>query len=374
MIRHLLVTNDFPPKHGGIQSYLWELWRRLPPDDVTVLTTPYTRAAEWDADQSFHIVRTKSKVLLPTPRLARHIDAVADDVGAALVLLDPALPLGLVGPHLRHPYGLVLHGAEVTVPGRLPVTRLALRRVLRGAKVVICAGGYPLAEAERAAGCPLPATNIPPGVDVERFHPLSADERSDTRRQFGLPTDAPVVLGISRLVPRKGFDTLLRACGRLAGDGHDFVVAIAGQGRDRDRLERIATEVGAPARFLGRVDDDALPALYGASDVFAMLCRNRWAGLEQEGFGIVFLEAAAAGVPRWRAPAGERPKRSPTASRGSSSTPRTMSTPSLTLKTLLDDDAVRGRMGATARRRAVADFSYDVLVARLQTALDGVGG
>ena len=376
VIRHLLVTNDFPPKHGGIQSYLWELWRRLPPDDVTVLTTPYPGAAEWDADQPFRIVRTKSKVLLPTPALARRIDDLADEVGAALVLLDPALPLGLVGPHLRHPYGLVLHGAEVTVPGRLPITRLALRRVLRGAKVVICAGGYPLAEAERAAGRALPATNIPPGVDVERFRPLSADERSATRTQFGLPTDAPVVLGISRLVPRKGFDTLLRACGRLASHGRELVVAIAGGGRDRDRLERIATEVGAPARFLGRVDDDSLPALYGAADVFAMLSAATVGPASSRRASASCSSKPPPPVcPRWRAPAGERPRRSPTASRGSSSTRLTMSMPSLARSRRCS--TTMRRAPAWARRpgeRAVAEFSYDVLVARLQTALDGVGG
>jgi phosphatidylinositol alpha-1,6-mannosyltransferase len=375
VIRHLLVTNDFPPKHGGIQSYLWELWRRLPHDDVTVLTTAHPGAAAWDAEQPFRVVRTTAKVLLPTPKLARHIDELADDLGAALVLLDPALPLGLVGPHLRHRYGLVLHGAEVTVPGRLPVTHFALRRVLRGAKVVICAGGYPLAEAERAAGRTLPATNIPPGVDVERFRPLNADERSETRRKFGLPIDVPVVLGLSRLVPRKGFDTLLRASGRLAGNGRDFVVAIGGHGRDRDRLERIATEVGAPVRFLGRVDDDALPALYGASDVFAMLCRNRWAGLEQEGFGIVFVEAAAAGVP---AVAGASGGAAEAVADGESGfvmdPPDDVDAVAHALKSLLDDDAARARMGSTARDRAVAEFSYDVLVARLQAALDAVGG
>jgi phosphatidylinositol alpha-1,6-mannosyltransferase len=164
VIRHLLVTNDFPPKHGGIQSYLWELWRRLPPDDVTVLTTPYPEAAAWDAQQSFRVVRTTAKVLLPTPALRRRIDDLAVEVDASLVVLDPALPLGLLGPQLRHPYGLVLHGAEVTVPGRLPLAQLALRRVLRGAQLVICAGGYPQAEAERAAGRALPAVKVPPGV------------------------------------------------------------------------------------------------------------------------------------------------------------------------------------------------------------------
>ena len=374
MIKHLLVTNDFPPKLGGIQSYLWEFWRRLPPTDVTVLTTRHEGATEWDAEQPYRVVRSRSRVLLPTPALGHQIDALADEVGAALVVLDPALPLGLVGPHLRHPYGLVVHGAEVTVPGRLPGTHFALRRVLRGAGVVISAGGYPLAEAERAAGRALPAVNIPPGVDVERFHPFNEADRVVTRDAHGLPADKPVVLGISRLVPRKGFDTLLRASGRLAGEGHELVVAIAGSGRDRGRLERIASEAHAPARFLGRVDDAALPSLYGAADVFAMLCRNRWAGLEQEGFGIVFLEAAAAGVPQVAGASGGAAEAVLDRETGLVVDPPDVDATARALASLLDDDARRVAMGARARERAVAEYSYDVLVARLQAALDGVGG
>jgi phosphatidylinositol alpha-1,6-mannosyltransferase len=375
VIKHLLVTNDFPPKVGGIQSYLWELWRRLPPDDVTVLTTRYAGADQWDDEQPYRVVRSRSRVLLPTPVLARHIDALADEVGAALVVLDPALPLGLLGPHLRHPYGLVVHGAEVTVPGRLPGTHFALQRVLRGAVVVISAGGYPLAEAERAAGSALPAVNIPPGVDVERFHPLTETERLATRDELGLPTDKPLVLGISRLVPRKGFDTLLRASGRLSSAGRELVVAIAGSGRDRARLERIAAEVHAPARFLGRVDDDALPALYGASDLFAMLCRNRWAGLEQEGFGIVFLEAAAAGVPQIAGASGGAAEAVLAGETGLVvDPPDDVDAAARAIAALLDDDVRRVGMAARARERAVTDYSYDVLVARLQAALDGVGG
>src|SRR5690606_12200475 len=137
--KHLLVTNDFPPKVGGIQSYLWELWRRLPADSFAVLTTPYRGALEWDAAQPFRVVRSPEPVLLPYPWLASRIDALADEVGADFVVIDPALPLGAIGPRLRHPYGVVLHGAEVTVPGRLPVSRSVLGRVLRGADLVIAA-------------------------------------------------------------------------------------------------------------------------------------------------------------------------------------------------------------------------------------------
>ena len=162
MSHHLLVTNDFPPKVGGIQSYLWELWRRLPGDDVTVLTTPHPDAAAWDARQPFRVERTAERVLLPTRALARRIDRLAAEVDARLVLLDPALPVGLVGPRLVRPYGVVLHGAEVAIPGRVPGARAVLGRVLRGAELVVAAGGYPAREGERAAGCPLPTVIVPP--------------------------------------------------------------------------------------------------------------------------------------------------------------------------------------------------------------------
>lgn len=374
MTRHLLVTNDFPPKHGGIQSYLWELWRRLPSDDTTVLTTSYPGAAEWDAAQTFRVERVKDKVLLPLPRVVRAVDALADEVGAAVVMLDPALPIGLIGPRLRRPYGVVLHGAEITVPGRIPGSHAALQRVLRGARVVVSAGGYPLAEAERAAGCALPATNVPPGVDVDRFRPLATAQRRDTRARLGIPPDGLVVLGLSRLVPRKGFDVLLRAAARLRESHPDLVVAVGGGGRDRARLERVANESNAPVQFLGRVDDDDLPDLFASADVFAMLCRNRWFGLEQEGFGIVFLEAAAAGVPALAGASGGAAEAVEDGVTGFVvDPPDELDAATAALRRLLDDAALRQRMGAAARTRAVEQFAYDVLAARLQAALDGVG-
>ncbi len=124
----LLVTNDFPPRTGGIESYLYELWRRLPPDDATVLTNRYRGTPEWDAAQPFRIVRTREPVLLPTPALARRIDALAREIAADVIFLDPWLPLGALGPSLRAaPYVVIVHGSEVTVPGRLPGSRARAR-------------------------------------------------------------------------------------------------------------------------------------------------------------------------------------------------------------------------------------------------------
>jgi len=369
-VSHLLVTNDFPPKLGGIQSYLWELWRRLDPATFTVLTTPYDGTAEWDAVQPFRVERTPERVLLPTPSLARRIDTLAAATGASLVVLDPALPVGLVGPRLARPYGLVLHGAEVTVPGRVPGGRALLGRVLRGASEVIAAGGYPAAEGERAAGRPLPVTVVPPGVDPTRFTPLDAEARAKARALFDLPATGRVVVSLSRLVPRKGMDVLIEAAAGLAPDRPDLVVAIGGAGRDRPRLERLIARTGAPVRLLGRVPDPDLPALYGAADVYAMVCRNRWAGLEQEGFGIVFLEAAACGVPQVAGASGGADEAVADGTTGVVvDTPGDVGAVTRALASLLDDPTRRATMGAAARQRAESEFAYDVLADRLAEVL-----
>ncbi len=116
----LLVTNDFPPKHGGIQSYLYELWRRLPAEDTTVLTTAWPEAEAWDHAQPFRIERVKGRVLLPTRTVRRRIDALARETAADVVFLDPMIPLGVVGPRLEAaPYVIVAHGAEITGYGRI---------------------------------------------------------------------------------------------------------------------------------------------------------------------------------------------------------------------------------------------------------------
>ena len=369
---HLLVTNDFPPKVGGIQAYLWELWRRLPPGTATVLTPSFEGDAAFDADQPFGVVRVPDRVLLPTPGTVRRIDRLAAELDVDGVLLDPAMPVGLVGPRLERRYGLVLHGAEITVPGRLPGSRRLLRSTLRSAGIVVSAGGYPAEEASRAAGTDLPIVVVPPGVDAERFSPLDDAARLAARRRFGLPEDGRVVVSVSRLVPRKGMDVLVRAAAELARQRDDLVVAIAGDGRDRGRLEHLAAREGAPVRFLGRVDDAHLPEVYGLADVFAMLCRSRWLGLEQEGFGIVFLEAAAAGVPQVAGRSGGSAEAVVDGETGLVvDDPTDVGAVIDALTELLDDEDRRAAMAAESRRRAVDDSSYDALAARLATALAG---
>ena len=373
-MKHLLVTNDFPPKFGGIQSYLWELWRRLPAADATVLTTPYAGAEAFDAAAGFRIERTGERVLLPTRGLRRRILELADEIGAELIILDPALPVGHLGPSLGRPYGVILHGAEVTVPGRVPGPRHALARVLRGADLVIAAGGYPADEGERAANQVLPVVIVPPGVDVQRFVPLVEKARLAARAQFGASPSSTLVVSVSRLVPRKGMDTLIEAAARLAPTHPDLEVLIGGSGRDLDRLGKLIAETGAPVRLLGRVEEADLPTLYGCADVFSMACRNRWLGLEQEGFGIVFLEAAACGVPQIAGDSGGAAEAVDDHETGLVvRDPGSVDELARALKTLVADPDLRRRMGEAGRARAVAEFSYDVLAERLASALAGTG-
>lgn len=366
----LLVTNDFPPKIGGIQSYLYELWRRLPASDATVFTPRHDGDGAWDAEQRFRVVRARERQFFPTRSLADRIDGLAREIDASVILLDPWLPLGQLGPRLTAaPYVVVVHGAEVTVPGRLPGSRQLGNRVLRNAAGIVAAGRYPACEAERAAGDALRGVVVPPGVDVERFTPMAHADRRATRRAFGLDPDRPLVLGVSRLVPRKGFDVLVDAVAGLP----DVQLAIAGAGRDRARLERRAQQRGIAdrVRFLGRVpDDDSFPRLYACADVFAMPCRDRWGGLEAEGFGIVFLEAAAAGVPAVAGRSGGSHEAVVDGETGFVVDGRALDVRGA-LAALLADDDLRRRMGAAARARAVMEFSYETLAARLAPVVAG---
>ena len=372
MTRHLLVTNDFPPKIGGIQSYLWELWRRLPADEVMVHTTPHRAAAGFDRAQDFKVIRSPEPWLVPGPHLVRRVNRLAAEHGADLVVIDPAVPAGLIGPHLERPYAVVVHGAETAVPGRAPGVRRLLGRVLAGAVGVVAAGEYPADEAERAAGRSLPVAVIPPGVDTERIRPPDDRARAAARQRFGIDEHAPAVVSVSRLVPRKGMDTLVRAAAVLAPYWPDLRVLIAGEGRDRGRIARLAEGLGAPVRLLGRVPEADLGDLYGCADVFAMLCRTRWGGLEQEGFGIVFLEAAAAGVAQV---AGRSGGAAEAVAHGETGIVLEETGPAAAARAigeLIGDDRRRRSMGAAARRRAEGAFSYDSLARKLRGALDAM--
>lgn len=371
MRKHILVTNDFPPKVGGIQSYLWELWRRLPAENFHVYTTPFQGDREFDSEQPFRTVRSGNKFLLPTPSTNRNAQKLRKDIQAELIVWDPAFPLGVIAPRSRAPYALVLHGAELAIPGKIPVVRSFLANTLKKASLVICAGNYPAEEAERISKQSLPLAIIPPGVDVERFSPATPSEKEKIRNGLEIPNTSPVLLTLTRLVPRKGIDILIKAVKILKKDYPELLLLIAGSGRDLQRLKGLAEDSTESIRFLGEIPDGRLPDLYRASDIFCMPCRSRWGGLEQEGFGIVFLEAAASGIPQIAGRSGGSADAVSNNETGliinDPKDPRQLAE---SIGVLLKDSEKLRRMGLAARKRTENYFSYDQLSKSLIEALD----
>jgi phosphatidylinositol alpha-1,6-mannosyltransferase len=371
--RHLLVTNDYPPKTGGIQVYLHELWQRLEEGRAVVLTASSHEDAEaFDKESTVVVERIPAQTLyLPTLRVRAAIESAIDRHQPDLVLLDPAWPLGLLGPHLSRPYGVVLHGAEVALPGRLPVVASSLRYVLGHARVALCAGSYPENEARRVMAEHMPPVlQVPPGVDTKQFSPLTLRRRREVRKTFGFGADDLLVASYSRLVPRKGMDTLIRASVQLAQDFPRLRLVIGGAGRDRGRLETLASRLGAPVTFLGRVPEEALSDWLGSSDLMVMDCRSRWFGLEQEGFGIVFLNAAACGVAVVAGRSGGSHEAVVNGVTGYVvSDSRSVRALAAAMAALLGDDEMRKEFARRARTVALTRFDWDILAGSLRDGL-----
>ncbi len=294
----LVVTNDFPPRVGGVQQYVFNAVRHLPPDRVAVVAPNWPGWREHDAALPFPVYRFPPTFLWPTAELAAKVRSLAREHGSEVVLFGHGLPLGLLGPGLERrglPSVVATHGAEywfALLPGLAAALRVATSRASR----VLAVSRFTGQVVRTAVPARVPVSLLPPGVDAERFRPdQSGDE---VRHCHGIGLDRPLVVCVSRLVPRKGQDVLIRAIPRILRRVPDAALLIVGGGPDRPRLEALAAEAPpASVSFAGEVPDADLPAHYAAADVFAMPCRSRLGGLEVEGFGIVFLEAAAAGKP-----------------------------------------------------------------------------
>jgi phosphatidylinositol alpha-1,6-mannosyltransferase len=291
-VRHALITNDFPPKVGGIQQYLYEIYRRLDPTSFLVITTSHPDARAFDATFPGEIVRLGPR-LLPQPRTARQLHQLLDDRDIDGVVFDPLLPIGGLKGRLGRPYLAVAHGAEVRVPRLLPGAHKALGSVVSGARGIICAGWHPRHEIERL-GTGTPLLEVPPGVDLARYRPVSSEARSALRAKHLHDPRSPLVVFASRMVPRKGADTLLAALTLLE---RPVELHLVGVGRDQGRL--LGRIPPPPHRVVwhGAAPEATKIELYQAADLCVLPVRDRWMGLEQEGFGIVLIEAQACGTP-----------------------------------------------------------------------------
>jgi len=302
-VKTLLVTNDFPPRPGGIQQFVHNLALRLPPDEVVVYASSWRDQrvqATFDAEQPFEVIRENTGMLLPTPAVARRAQDLARQHGCDRVLFGATAPLGLLAHGLRTNAGIdravgLTHGHEAGWAA-LPGARTALKRIARGCDVVTYLGEYFRQRLDPAIGSLTSLRRLAPGVDVDAYRPDV--DGGEVRKRYDL-RDRPVVVCVSRLVPRKGQDSLIRAMPHVLKRVPEAALLIVSGGPHRAALERLARDCGVAqaVSFTGGVAWEELPAHFAAGDVFAMPCRTRWGGLDVEGLGIVYLEASATGLP-----------------------------------------------------------------------------
>jgi phosphatidylinositol alpha-1,6-mannosyltransferase len=371
MRRTLIVTNDFPPRQGGIQSFVAELARRQPPGSVVVYASDSAGSAEYDAAQQFPVVRHPTGLLLPTPAARSRVLATMRAHGCTAVWFGASAPLGLLATSVRGAGAERIvassHGHEIGW-ARLPGGRQALRRIGTTCDVITYLGEYTRSRIAGALGPHARLEQLSPGVDVETFHP--GIDPTALRARLGL-ADRRVVVCVSRLVPRKGQDTLIEALPAVHEAVPDAALLIVGSGPYREQLEASVRRLGLERSvvFTGGVPQVELPRHYAAGDVFAMPCRTRRAGMDVEGLGIVYLEASAVGLPVVAGDSGGAPdavRENETGYVVPGGDPAALAR---RLTELLGDPAARDRMGKAGRAWVEREWRWDVLAERLRGLL-----
>lgn len=355
-MRLLLITNDYPPRPGGIQQYLSGLVGAYP-GEVLVAGPADDPSAIEDG-----VIRNAARFMWPTRRVARWLERVSADFGPDVIVFGAPTPLAGLGRRLRQsagiPYAVIAHGAEVSLPSAVPVLRSVVARQLRDANARLAVSAWTASKVEGLSGRPVDI--IGTGVDIEQFQP-AAD---------GPPGGPPVVGCVSRFVPRKGQHRLLRAAAELSAGGVELEVLLVGRGRNEGALRRLADRLGVKTRFEVDVEWDRLGPLYREMDVFCMPCRSRWLGLEAEGFGLVFLEAAASGLPVL---AGDSGGSAETVVPGETGfVVRSQADISEGIRLLLGDGPRAAAMGTAGRERVERDFTWEATASRMQSALERV--
>jgi phosphatidylinositol alpha-1,6-mannosyltransferase len=372
--RTLLVTNDFPPRAGGIQQFVYNLAIRQLPESLVVYCSRSPGWEAFDSRQPFEVVREDTTMLLPTPAVSRRAVELARDRGCDRAWFGAAAPLGLLAGPLRDRAGVkrtvaLTHGHEAGWAA-LPGARAMLRRIAREVDVTTYLGEYFRVRLDRAIGGLTTLDRLAPGVDVETFTP--GVDGSAVRSYYGL-NDRPVIVCVSRLVPRKGQDALVRALPQVRQRVPDAALLLVGSGPHRSTLESLAAEHGvAPdVFFTGSVRWDDLPAHYAAGDVFAMPCRTRRGGLDVEGLGIVYLEASATGLPVVAGDSGGAPDAVREGETGFVVGGRDVPEMAERLTTLLTDTTLARHMGEAGRSWVESEWRWDLQAGRLGALLDG---
>ncbi|HKN97009.1 MAG TPA: glycosyltransferase family 4 protein [Pseudonocardiaceae bacterium] len=377
MRRTLLVTNDFPPRPGGIQNYLHTLATHLPADDLVVYapawhgTEPHP---EFDARQPFTVYRHPTSLMLPTPDVARRAAGILRAERCRAVWFGASAPLALLAPHLRRAGAERIlastHGHEVGW-SMLPGARQALRRIGSTVDVLTFVSRYTRSRFAAAFGPMAALEYLPPGVDTDRFRPDPA-ARARIRDRYHLG-DRPTVVCVSRMVPRKGQDMLVRALPAVRAAVPDTVLLLVGGGPDRGRVTALARATGVADHVVvtGSVPAAELAAHYAAGDVYAMPSRTRGGGLDVEAFGLVYLEASATGLPVVAGRSGGAPETVRDGVTGHVVDGNHPAELADVLADLLGDPEQAAKMGEAGRQWAREAWGWPALADRLRHLLDG---
>lgn len=375
MSRTLVVTNDFPPRTGGIESFVLAMAQRMPPGDVVVHTARQRGDAAFDAGLPFPVVRDRSPLMVPTPAIARRSAQIARAEGCDRVWFGAAAPLGLMAGRLRaagvERLVATTHGHEVWWAA-LPPTRAALRRIGRGVDVVTYLGEYCRSRIAPALGPAAAArmVRLTPGVDDATFRPGAGGDA--VRAEHGLE-GRPVVVCVSRMVARKGQDVLVRALPRIRDQVPDAALLLVGDGPHRRNVERLADRLGVRDHVVlaGRQPWSRTPAYYDAGDVFCMPTRTRRGGLEPEALGICYLEAAATGLPVVAGDSGGAPDAVLDGENGYVVPGRDVAAVADRCAELLLDRALAAKFGERGRAWVAEQWRWDDLAVRLRRLLAG---
>lgn len=367
--RPLLVTNDLMPQVGGIQAFTHQVLSRLP--DAAVFAAAHPRARDHDDTAPYRVVRGPHRYLFPVPAVTRALQQAVEATGADVLLFATPWPLVSLGPRLGIPSAVVSHGNELVTPARLPLARTLLRRDLGRADLLYAVSEHTARHLRRLVGTEGPPIRLlRNGVDLRTFRPDV--DGTPIRRRHGLGDD-PVVVCVGRLVRRKGQDALVAAWPRVRARVPNARLLIVGDGPLRDDLARAAAAQPAGAVTLaGRVPWTELAAHHAAADVFAHPNRTRLAGLDAEGFGVIFLEAQAVARPVIAGDSGGSPEALVPGETGLVVDGDDTDAVADAVAALLDDRDRAAAMGRRGRGFVERHHDWDRIVADLQADLSAL--
>lgn len=359
----LLVTNDFGPRAGGIETFVIGLLERIPRGEVIV----YTSAQEgskafdqrWNDEYGVKVIRDRSTILLPTPRVIRNIRKVLNSHGVTKVWFGAAAPLGLAARWLRKSgaeYIVALtHGHEVWWSKVWPFSWL-MKEISHSIDVLTYLGEFTKGAIAPRVKNREKLIKIAPGIDTDHFKPMD----STSLRESLLLGKRPTIVCVGRLVHRKGQDRLVEAMTHIVKEIPDAILIFVGEGPHRQVLDALVEKnsLHDHVRFIGRIQYSDLPRYIALGDVFAMPSRSRLFGLEVEGLGIVYLEASACGLPVVGGNSGGAPDAVKEGVTGFVVDGNNIQEISSHIVTLLKDQSLRESMGSAGRAWAIEEWRW----------------